>query len=124
MSVFIDSFKWLMVAGGVLTLSMLYPVIAPAAALRATFGQAAEGPVAEVVTRSWGSLICLSAAFVIWAAFEPAYRTPALLIAIVGKLFFAALVFTQPTLRRKAAPVALADVALSGLYALGLALGA
>lgn len=122
MALFVDNFKWLMVLGGVLTLSMLYPVVAPRAALRSTFGESPDGPVMEVVARSWGSLICLSALFVIWAAFHPEHRAPALIIAIVGKLFFAGLVFGQPALRRKAGPVAIADVILSAIYAAGLAL--
>ena len=72
--------------------------------------------MAEIVVRNWGLLICLSALFVIWAAFEPVYRMPALSIAVIGKLSFCGLALSQPRVRMKAITVVLADLALSGLY--------
>ncbi len=116
MDVLIVNFKWVMLVGGLATLSMMSAVLAPRAALKATFGETLEGPVAEIVVRNWGLLICLSALFVIWAAFEPVYRIPALAIAVIGKLSFCALVLAQRAVRRKAMAVVIADLALSALY--------
>jgi hypothetical protein len=51
--------RWIMLLAGALTCTMLFAAIAPQAALRATFGEALEGPVAEIVVRNWGVLITL-----------------------------------------------------------------
>ena len=51
--------KWIMLVSGVLTCTMFYAAIAPQAALRSTFGDELEGPVAEIVVRNWGVLITL-----------------------------------------------------------------
>jgi hypothetical protein len=49
----------IMIVSGVLTMTMVYAAIAPEAALRSTFGDSLEGPVADVVVRNWGALLAL-----------------------------------------------------------------
>jgi len=44
-----DPMKPVLLVSGALTSTMLYAAIAPQAALRSTFGEALEGPLAEVV---------------------------------------------------------------------------
>ena len=44
--------RWIMLVAGALTCTMIYAAIAPQAALRSTFGEALEGPVAEIVVDS------------------------------------------------------------------------
>jgi len=44
---------------GVLTCTMVYAAIAPQEALRSTFGETLDGPVADIVIRNWGVLITL-----------------------------------------------------------------
>ncbi len=43
--------KWIMIVSGVLTCTMLFAAVAPQAALRSTFGETLEGPLAEVILR-------------------------------------------------------------------------
>ena len=45
--------RWIMLVSGVLTATMIYAAIAPEAALRATFGETLDGPLAQVVVRNW-----------------------------------------------------------------------
>jgi hypothetical protein len=86
--------KWIMLVAGLLTCSMLYAAIAPEAALRTTFGDSLEGPVAQVVVRNWGILITLIGAMLIYGAFNVAVRPLVLSVAAVSKLTFIALVLT------------------------------
>ena len=57
--------KWIMLVSGALTCTMVYAAIAPQAALRATFGETLQGPLAEIVVRNWGALITLMGAMLI-----------------------------------------------------------
>ena len=89
--------KWIMLLSGALTCTMVYAAIAPQAALRATFGETLEGPLADIVVRNWGALIALVGAMLIYGAFNPAVRSLALTVAGASKLVFIALV---PVARR------------------------
>jgi hypothetical protein len=51
--------KWIMLVSGALTCTMVYAAIAPQAALRSTFGESLEGPLAEIIVRNWGGLVIL-----------------------------------------------------------------
>ncbi|MEQ1757872.1 MAG: hypothetical protein ABL986_06100 [Vicinamibacterales bacterium] len=62
------SMKWIMLVSGALTCTMIYAAIAPQAALQGTFGDALQGPVAEVVVRNWSVLITLMGAMLIYGA--------------------------------------------------------
>lgn len=86
--------KWIMLVSGVLTCSMISAAIAPRAALRSSFGQPLEGPVAEIVVRSWGILIALVGVALIHGAFNPATRKPALVLAGASKIAYITLVLT------------------------------
>ena len=86
------NFKWIMLVSGTLTCTMVYAAIAPRAALRSTFGDTLEGPLAEIVVRNWGALITLVGAMLIYGAFNPAMRPLVLTIAGVSKLIFIGLV--------------------------------
>ncbi len=84
--------KWIMTIAGVLTCTMVYAAIAPQAALRATFGEALEGPLAEIVVRNWGVLITLMGGLLVYGAFTPAARLVALVVAGLSKVAFIGLV--------------------------------
>ncbi len=88
------SIKWVMLIAGLLTCSMFYTAIAPEAALRGTFGQTLDGPLAQIIVRNWGALIGLIGLLLIYGAFHPAARRIAMLIAGASKLVFIALVLT------------------------------
>lgn len=66
--------KWIMLVSGALTCTMVYAVVAPEVALRSTFGETLQGPLAEIVVRNWGALIVLVGAMLIYGAFHPASR--------------------------------------------------
>lgn len=86
--------KWVMLVSGALTLTMLQAAIAPSAALRATFGETLEGPLAEIVVRNWGALIALVGAMLIYGAFHPQVRELVLVIAGLSKVIFITLILT------------------------------
>ena len=87
--------KWIMLVSGALTCTMLYAAIAPQAALRSTFGETLEGPLAEIVVRNWGALIALVGAMLIYGAYDPPGRPLILTVAGLSKLIFIGLVLSQ-----------------------------
>ena len=87
--------KWIMLLSGALTCTMLYALIAPKAALRSTFGETLEGPVAEIVVRNWGALIGLVGAMLIYGAYNPPVRPLVLTVAGISKLTFIGLVLVH-----------------------------
>jgi hypothetical protein len=95
MSLVAANIKWIMLVSGALTCTMVYAVIAPQAALRSTFGETLEGPLADIVVRNWGALITLVGCMLIYGAFNPQVRTFALIIAGASKLVFIALVLSH-----------------------------
>jgi hypothetical protein len=86
------SIKWIMLVSGLLTLTMIYAALAPSAALRSTFGESLEGPVANIVVRNWGALIGLIGAMLIYGAFRPAFRPLVLVVAGLSKIIFIGLI--------------------------------
>ena len=87
--------KGIMLLSGVLTCTMLYAAIAPNAALRSTFGDTLEGPVAEIVVRNWGALIAIVGAMLIYGAYDRNARPLVLIVAGASKLVFIGLVLAH-----------------------------
>jgi hypothetical protein len=85
----------IMIVSGVLTMTMVYATMAPEAALRSTFGESLEGPVADVVVRNWGALIAPMGAMLIYGARKPAVRSFSLIVAGASKAIFGALVLSH-----------------------------
>ena len=85
--------KWIMVVSGILTSTMLYAALAPEAAMRSTFGETLDGPLAEIIVRSWGVLVALVGAMLIYGAYNPPVRRLVLVVAGTSKLVFVGLVF-------------------------------
>ena len=117
-----DNMTWIMIVSGILTCTMFYAAINPRAALRFTFGETLEGPVANIVVRNWGALIGLVGAMLIYGAFHQEGRTIVLMVAGVSKLIFIGLVLSQGKRFLSRAGVAIAAdsimVALYGAYLL------
>ena len=88
----VANIKWIMLVSGALTCTMVYAAIAPQAALRSTFGESLEGPLAEIVVRNWGALITLVGAMLIYGAYDPPGRPFILTVSGLSKLVFIALV--------------------------------
>lgn len=115
----ITNIQWIMIASGALTSTMIFAAIAPKAALRANFGEALEGPLAEIIVRNWGALIALIGVMLIYGAFDPASRTVILMVAAASKVVFIALVSSQGGryLRRQAGTAVVIDLVMVGLFA-------
>ena len=94
MNLIIANMKWIMIVSGLLTCTMLFAAIAPQAALNSIFGSSLEGPLAEIVVRSWGVLITLVGAMLIYGAYHLPSRPLALTVAIISKLIFITLLLT------------------------------
>jgi hypothetical protein len=116
----IGQIKWIMLVSGVLTSTMIYAAVAPNAALRSTFGEALEGPVADLVVRNWGFLIALIGMMLVYGAFHPAQRPLVLTVAGASKVFFIALMFTHGLLRGQAAVSGAIDLVMVVLFAVYL----
>src|SRR5262245_61300976 len=95
MNVVRSGIRWIMLAAGASTCTMVYAAIAPQAALRSAFGEALDGPVAEIVVRNWGAVITLVGVMLIWGAIKPHVRTVALVVAGASKLVFIGLVLSH-----------------------------
>jgi hypothetical protein len=76
---------------------MVQAAFAPQAALRSTFGDSLEGPLAEIVVRNWGALIALVGAMLIYGAFRPQVRTLVLVVAGLSKIIFISLILIHGT---------------------------
>jgi len=70
---------------------MFFAVVAPEAALVGMFGESLSEPLAQVLVRSWGFLIFLMGALLIYGAYKPAYRNLALGLVGISKLAFVSL---------------------------------
>jgi hypothetical protein len=116
--------KGVMVVSGVLTCTMLFAALAPQAALRSTFGETLEGPLADIVVRNWGALIGLVGAMLIYGAYVPAVRSLVLIVAGLSKLVFIGLVLSHGNRYLDRAGVAIVIdvfmVLLYGAYLLGI----
>ena len=86
--------KPIMIISGGLTLTMIYALLAPQAAMTAMFGDTLSGPLAEIVVRNWGALIAIGGATLIWGALVPAVRSQVLVAVGASKLVFIGLVLT------------------------------
>ena len=112
----VQNIDWVLIVSGVLTCSMLSMALAPRFAMRATFGEVAEGPVADLIARSWGAMIFASGLMLIYAAWHEEVRLPILLYSIVGKLGFISLVLAEPRFHRPNALIAaLGDLVIVAL---------
>lgn len=115
----VERMKWIMLLAGVLTCTMVYAVIAPQAALLATFGETVPGTLGELVVRSWGALIALVGCMLIYGAFHPVQRPLVLVVAGSSKLVFIGLVLSQGAryLGAQAGMVVVFDLVMVALFA-------
>lgn len=117
MDFIVAQFKWIMLVGGLLTLTMLQAAVAPRAAFRRMFGEAPESPLALLLARNWGVLIGLTGAMLVWGAFHTEVRSLILLVAGTSKLTFIALVLGHPPYRAKAVVALIVDGVMVVLFA-------
>ena len=112
----------ILIVTGALTAIVLVQFIAPAPVLRMIYGEAPTDQVGLAVARHWGLLIFLVGALLVYAAFQPSVRVPAIVIAVIEKAAFALGIFGTP-LRKHSAAVAMAvgDSLIALVYVLYLA---
>lgn len=120
-----DRMKAVMIVSGLLTATMIQAAFDPEGALRSTFGEGLQGPLAGVVVRNWAILVALIGALLVYGAYRPATRRPILAAAGASKLAFIALVLSQGT-RYLGQPVSVAlavDAVMIAIFAAALARG-
>jgi len=88
-------FAAIMALSGLLTLTMLYAAIAPAAAVQSMFGETADGAMASIVVPNWGVLIGLMGALLLWGAYHAPSRRLALIVAGASKVAFVGLILAR-----------------------------
>lgn len=113
----LNNIQPVLLVSGILTFSMVLMMLAPRFALRATFGEAAEGRVADLVSRSWGEMIAASGLMLIYAAYHPETRLPILLYSIAGKAGFIVLTLSKGYRGMNAMTAVVADAIMVALFA-------
>ena len=91
----VTNMKWIMIVCGLLTSTMIYAALSPTSALKSTFGDSLNGPLAELIVRNWGALIAMGGGMLIYAAFRPSLRPIVLVFTGLGKALFVVLVLQQ-----------------------------
>jgi hypothetical protein len=107
--------EFILIVTGAATAIAFVQFIAPAPVLRMICGKAPTDEVGLAVARHWGLLVCLVGALLIYAAFDPPARGPAVVVAAIGKTALGLGVFGT-TLRKR--PAAAAIAAGDSLFAL------
>ena len=118
MSWIVAKMKWIMLASGILTCTMIHAAIAPRGALRSMFGDTLEGPLAEIIVRSRGVLIALIGAMLIYGALNPVSRPLILTVAGSSKLAFIGLILAYGTqfLGHQVGVAILVDFVMAALF--------
>jgi hypothetical protein len=75
----------ILIVTGAFTAIAILQFIAPAPVLRAIFGAAPTDEIGLAVARHWGLLTFLVGALLIYAAFHPSVRGPAMVVAVIEK---------------------------------------
>ena len=110
----------ILIVTGALTAIALLQFVAPAPILRMIFG--ATGEIGLAVARHWGLLIFLVGALLIYAAFHPSVRGPAMVVAVIEKAALGLGVFgTSLRTHPVAAAIAAGESLIALIYVLYLA---
>lgn len=110
-----------LVVTGILTATMLVQFVAPSWTIRHTFGEIPAGAAGSVIARHWGLLLFCVGALLVYSAFHPAVRGPAVVLALVEKAGFVGCVLAT-SLRRRLLPLIMAatDAVMVLIFALYL----
>jgi hypothetical protein len=114
----VTNIDWVLIVCGALTATMLLPMVAPRSSFKFMFGEVADGPLGELLTRNWGQMIFATGLLLIYAAYQQEARLPILVFAAFTKLTFASLViFNGGRYARKLAmQVAVGDLIMVVLF--------
>jgi hypothetical protein len=112
----------ILIVTGALTAIALLQLIAPASVIRMIFGEAPTNEVGLAVARHWGLLIFLIGGLLVYAAFHPSVRSPAIVVAVIEKAALGLGVFgTSLRTHPAAAAIAAGDSLIALIYILYLA---
>ena len=121
MGLLVANIQWVMLAGGLITASMLLAAAAPRFLFQIMFAETPEGPLGDLLARHWGVLIALTAGMLLWGAFHPEVRTLVLVMVSISKLSFVALTLRVPAYRARALVPVVVDLVLVALFVAWLA---
>lgn len=88
MMMVVKHIKWIMLLAGLTTCSTILAVFAPHETLMSIFGASLTEPLADVLVRSWGFLVFLMGALLIYGAFRPESRILCIVTAGLSKIGF------------------------------------
>jgi hypothetical protein len=112
----------ILIVTGALTTIALLQFIAPSPVLRMIFGEAPTDKVGLAVARHWGMLTFLVGALLIYAAFHPPVRGPAMVVAVIEKAVLGLGIFgTSLRTHPAGAAIAAGDSLIALVYVLYLA---
>ena len=112
----------ILIVTGAITAIALVQLIAPVSVLRMIFGKAPTDEVGLAVARHWGLLIFLIGGLLVYAAFHPSARGPAIVVAVIEKAALGLGVFgTSLRTHPAAAAIAAGDSLIALIYVLYLA---
>jgi hypothetical protein len=118
-----EHIQLIMVIIGLMTMGSLVFSLAPGVLGKRLLGTAEISPGMILLTRHWAFLVFLVGAFLVYAAFDPPCRLPALLMASLEKIAFAGLVFLGPFKNSRAAQLAAAGDSFLALLCLACLVG-
>ena len=75
----------ILIVTGVLTAGAIVLFLAPAAVFTRVFGKAPDEAASLALARHWGLIVFLIGALLVYAAFDPPLRAPAMLVAAIEK---------------------------------------
>jgi len=111
----------ILIVTGAVTAIALLQFIGPASVLRIIYGKAPTDEVSLAVARHWGLLTFLVGALLVYAAFHPSVRVPAMVIAVIEKAALGLGIFgTSLRTHPAAAAIAAGDSVIALIYVLYL----
>jgi hypothetical protein len=111
----------ILIVTGSATAGAVVVFLAPILMMKLLFGQAPSDLLSLLIIRHWGLLVCLVGGLLIYSAYHPEVRVPALFVAIVEKAVLVIGSLASPFRRRPAVIiVALADAGMAAIYLLYL----
>jgi hypothetical protein len=116
-----SNIETVLIVTGALTAVGLAPFVAPSWVLRHTFGEVQSGPAGITLARHWGLLLFCVGALLVYSAFHPQLRAPAVVLASIEKVGFVACVLGTGLRKRQiVASMAAADAVMVLIYVLYL----
>jgi hypothetical protein len=113
----------IMVIIGLMTMGSLFFFLAPGVLGKRLLGMTEISTGLILLARHWAFLVFLLGVFLVYAAFDPPCRLPALLMASLEKISFASLVFLGPFKNFRPAQLAAAGDSFLALLCLACLVG-